>query len=41
MGKWKVANISEMASRRAKRSEIWASGYLVMTTYCMSFDCLR
>ncbi len=26
MGKWKIANILEMASRRAKQSEIWDSG---------------
>ncbi len=26
MGKWKIANIFEMASRRAKLSEIWDSG---------------
>ena len=23
MGKWKIGNISEMATRRAKQSEIW------------------
>ena len=26
IGKWQIANISEMASRKVERSEIWGSG---------------
>ncbi len=33
MGKWNINNIVEMASRRAKGSEIWESGILVLSIY--------
>ena len=40
MGKWKIANILEMASRRAKQSEIWDSGVLEFNRPCMHSFCI-
>ncbi len=37
MGKWQIANILEMANRRAKRSEIWDSRVLVEDIHCMGY----
>ncbi len=36
MGKCKIANILEMASRRAKQGEIWHSGVSLISIYTIS-----
>ena len=33
MGKWKIANMLEIVSRRAKRSEIWDTGVISLVEH--------